>query len=101
MLVSRMHVAKWPLTVISTILLSFVDSLDLGENRKSCDNGNPTILVKTARGQLGNHLWLLMTMLNYELRYNIKAYITEDTRWILDKHFKGKQQNHLPSPFFV
>ena len=49
-------------------------------------------LVKKARGRIGNHIWLLMQLICYELKYGGKSYITEDTRWILDQYFKGYEK---------
>ena len=56
---------------------------------EECGLDFTTVVVKKARGRLGNHVWLIMTMINYELRYGVKAYITEESRWILNEYFKG------------
>ena len=51
-----------------------------------------TVIVSKARGQVGNHIWLYMLHLALELKYGIKGYITEDTRWILNEYFKGFEE---------
>ena len=50
------------------------------------------ILVKKARGRIGNHIWLLMQLLSYQLRYGGKYYITEESRWIMNEYFKGYEK---------
>ena len=55
----------------------------------------PTVVVSKARGRLGNHVWLQMRLLVYELRTNntLKSYVTEESRWILNEYFKNYQDS--------
>ena len=59
---------------------------------------NEVVIVQKAKGRIGNNLWLLLTLMNYELRLGINAFITEQSRWILDKFFKGKLLLHTAVP---
>ena len=54
------------------------------------NEGHKTVIVKQARGRLGNHLCLIMSLINYELKYDVKGYLTEQSRLMLDSYFKGE-----------
>ena len=48
-----------------------------------------TVGVTKARGRIGNHIWLYMVHIAYELNYGFKMVVSEDTRFIMDQYFKG------------
>lgn len=56
-----------------------------------------TVAVAKARGRIGNHIWMYMKLIAKELRYGIKGYITDDSRWILNEYFKGFEENTYPT----
>ena len=74
--------------VISLIVVFIFAPLS-HQKEDECGLDFTTVLVAKARGRIGNHIWLIMSMINYELKYGVKAYITEESRWILNEYFKG------------
>merc|ERR1712141_478690 len=39
----------------------------------------------------------LMTMVAYNLNFGVKAYIGEETRWIINEYFKGFEKETYPT----
>ena len=76
--------------VISLIAVFIFAPFSHQREDDECGLDFTTVLVAKARGRIGNHVWLIMSMINYELKYGVKAYITEESRWILNEYFKGK-----------
>ena len=75
--------------VISLIAVFIFAPFSHQREDDECGLDFTTVLVAKARGRIGNHIWLIMSMINYELKYGVKAYITEESRWILNEYFKG------------
>ena len=75
--------------VISLIVAFIFAPLSHQREDDECGLDFTTVLVAKARGRIGNHVWLIMSMINYELKYGVKAFITEESRWILNEYFKG------------
>ena len=75
--------------VITLIAVFIFAPLSHQREDDECGLDFTTVLVAKARGRIGNHVWLIMSMINYELKYGVKAYITEESRWILNEYFKG------------
>ena len=84
-----MKCISWSIVLFS--LVSFTYQL-IDENKLSDDT---VVIVQKAKGRIGNNLWLLMTLMNYELKFGVKAFITEQSRWIMDKYFKGTKLNKM------
>ena len=75
--------------MIILIAISIFAPLSDQREHEECGLNFATVVVAKARGRLGNHVWLIMSMINYELKYGVNAYITEESRWILNEYFKG------------
>ena len=74
---------------VITLIAVFIFAPLSHQREDECELDLTTVVVAKARGRIGNHVWLIMSMINYELKYGVKAYITEESRWILNEYFKG------------
>lgn len=54
-----------------------------------CHEKPPIVITTQARGRLGNHLWILMTLLAFKLKSPEKVdyYLPEESKLILSKYF--------------
>jgi hypothetical protein len=78
--------------VISSVL-SELNSDDDKCNSENKSSDFRTVVTKKARGRIGNHIWLLMTLTVFELKYGYQTYLAEESRRILNRFFKGFDEN--------
>ena len=79
--------------------LMFLCSISISQQlrNRNYPTNNEVVIVQKAKGRIGNHLWLLLILMNYELKFGVNTFITEQSRWILDKYFKGNMTEGLQS----
>ena len=84
---------------LNVILFLIILSINYTQqNEEICQKKKFTTVVTTkARGRIGNHIWLYMKLIALEIRFGFKTYITEDSRIILDRYFKGFDPHDSPS----
>lgn len=81
---------------VQKIYVVFLAVVNFANCETHCGPDRPTVAIRKARGRVGNHMWMLMINIAYELKYpGLKTYITEDSRWILDKYFKNYGENEV------
>ena len=82
--ISNMH-RKWNIIVLILSLLSLAICEKLSCNEEDFS----TVIIRKARSRVGNHIWTLMINSALELKFGVKGYLSEDSRWILNQYFKG------------